>query len=178
MSLEGLPRFIVYFLLFSFSSNPAVETRSLQTNKKEPSSLPRPQSDLNDWKEKSAVIIYHLPGLLTKNVGGTFTVKLSKPTESKTMRDEYGMNRTTEVKTMKNEKKYGTHRTREGMTIKHMEKKNMYESNRSREGKTTRDKRKKTKYGLGRTAEAKIMKNMKNMKEHRYGTRIIKLKAN
>ena len=165
MSLVGLPRFIVHFLLFSFSSNPGVETKSFQTNKKEPSSLPRPQSDLNDWKEKSAVIIYHLPGLLTKNVGGTFTVKLSKPTESKTMRDEYGMNRTTEVKTMKNEEKWGTHRTREGKAIRHMKKRKVYESNRSRGGKSTRDKRKKTKYGMIRTAEAKIMKNMKTSQE-------------
>ena len=198
MSLVGIPRFTLYLLLFLFSSNLMVETKSLHTNKKEPSSLAQPQSDLNHWKEKSAVIIYHLPGLLIKNVGGKFTVRVSKPTESKTMRNKYGTDKTTKVKTMKdqnNEKKYGTHRTRKGKTMRHKKRKNIYGSkrfregmtmrhkkrkkgygsNRSREGKITRDERKKTKCGLNRTAEAKIMKNTKQ--ENKYGIRIMKLKA-
>ena len=177
MSLVGIPRLILYLLFISFSSNLAIETKSLQTNKKEPSSLPRPQSDLNDWKEKSAVIIYHLPGLLINNVGGKFTVKVSKPTESKTMRDKYGTDRTTEVKTMKdqnNEKKYGTHRTRKGKSMRHEKKENKYGSKRIREVMTriTRDERKKTKCGLNRTAEAKIMKNTKQEKNHEAKSKI------
>ena len=37
--------------------------------------MPQPQSDLYGWKEKSATIIHQLPGLLTKNKKGRFTLK-------------------------------------------------------------------------------------------------------
>ena len=66
-------------------------TQSLQTHEKETT----PQNDLTNWKDKSAIIIHHLPGqtILTKNVGRGFTVKFLDPTEAKIVKKakkEYG----------------------------------------------------------------------------------------
>ena len=68
-------------------TNPAgVATQSLQAHEKETSLLPKAQNNVNNWKNKSAIIIHHLPGLLTRNVGGTFTVKFLDPTKAKTVK--------------------------------------------------------------------------------------------
>ena len=83
MPLVGLRVVIILFRLLSLSTNsvvvatsdlqtsPAVAaTQSLKTQDR--SLLTKPQNDLNNWREGSAIIIHHLPGLLTKHVGGTF----------------------------------------------------------------------------------------------------------
>ena len=75
MPLVGLRGFFYLFLFLSLSANPTGATVSLQTNEKEPKLMPEPQSDLIGWKEKSATIIHQLPGLLTKNKKGRFTLK-------------------------------------------------------------------------------------------------------
>ena len=49
--------------------------------------MPKVQNNLNNWKDKSAIIIHRLPGLLTKNVGGTFTIKFLDPTKAKTVKN-------------------------------------------------------------------------------------------
>ena len=81
--------FVSLFLLLS--TNPAIvatatnssgiATQSLETHEKET----KPQNNLNKWKDKSAIIIYHLPGqtILTKNVRGAFTVQFLGSAEAK-----------------------------------------------------------------------------------------------
>ena len=49
--------------------------------------MPKVQNNLNNWKDKSAIIIHRLPGLLTKNVGGTFTIKFLDPTKAKSVKN-------------------------------------------------------------------------------------------
>ena len=76
MPRVGLREVICVSLSLALSTNPVVE--GLQTNETEP------QKDLNDWKDKSATIIYHLPGLLTKGVRGKFTMRFLNLTETET----------------------------------------------------------------------------------------------
>ena len=78
MPRVGLREVICVSLLLALSTNPAVE--GLQTNETEP------QQDLNDWKDKSATIIYHLPGLLT-SVSGKFTMRFLNLTETESERN-------------------------------------------------------------------------------------------
>ena len=80
MPRVGLREVICVSLLLALSTNPVVE--GLQTNETEP------QQDLNDWKDKSATIIYHLPGLLTKTVRGKFTMRFLNLTETESERNE------------------------------------------------------------------------------------------
>ena len=76
MPRVGLREVICVSLLLALSTNPVVE--GLQTNETEP------EQDLNDWKDKSATIIYHLPGLLTKTLRGKFTMRFLNLTETVT----------------------------------------------------------------------------------------------
>ena len=88
MPRVGLREVIFVSLLVSLSAFLAVANKGLQTNDTEPEDLPQPEKDLNDWKEKSASIIHRLPGLLTKSVGGNFTLRFLKLTETKTEKNE------------------------------------------------------------------------------------------
>ena len=139
-----------------------------------------PQSEskvLNDWKEQSAVITFRLPGLLTKNEEGTFTVKFLNQGKTTTHKKKYGTHRNMESKTKrhkKNKKKFGTHRTMEAKTRDKKNKK-MHGLDRNIKAKTIRDKKSKKTYGTNRNMEAKTMKDVK--KGNNYGTRIMKLKA-
>ena len=96
MPLVGLRVIIILFRLLSLSTNSTVvatldlqpspvvvSTRSLKTQER--SFLTKRQNDLNNWRQRSAIIIHHLPGLLTKNAGGNFTVKFLDP-KSATMK--------------------------------------------------------------------------------------------
>ena len=86
MPLVGLRGVFFVFLLLSLSTNPA--DASLPTNEKEPKLMPQPQSDLNGWKEKSAILIHQLPGLLTKSEKGRFALKLLNPGENNLMKNQ------------------------------------------------------------------------------------------
>ena len=99
MPRVGLREVIYVPLLLALSTNPAVATKDLQTDEKETKLLPQPQTNLNEWKEKSATIIHRFPGLLTKSVGGKFALRFLNLTETKTERNKmkekvYGMIRT------------------------------------------------------------------------------------
>ena len=112
MPLVGLRVVIILFRLLSLSTNSAVvATSDLQTSPavaatqsmktQDRSFLPKPQNDLNNWREGSAIIIHHLPGLLTKHVGGTFTLKFLDPKGTKIVKNantEYGKYRKTSTK--------------------------------------------------------------------------------
>ena len=92
MALLGLRGVIFTFLLLSFSkrfsTNCANATQSLPTNREKTGVLQQRQNDLNNWQNKSAVIIHRLPGLLTKHAGQPFTVKLLNHRGAK---KKYGM---------------------------------------------------------------------------------------
>ena len=89
MPRVGLREVIFVSLLLALSTDLAVANKGLQTNETEPKDLPQTaEKDLNDWKEKSATIIHRLPGLLTKSVGGNFTLRFLKLTETKTEKNE------------------------------------------------------------------------------------------
>ena len=88
MTHVGLRVLKLIYVLVALSTNPAVATKGLQTNETEPEDLQKTGKDLNDWKEKSATIIHRLPGLLTKSVGGNFTLRFLKLTETKTEKNE------------------------------------------------------------------------------------------
>ena len=96
MPRVGLREVIYVPLLLALSTNPAVATKDLQTDEKETKLLPQPQTNLNEWKEKSATIIHRFPGLLTKSVGGKFALRFLNLTETKTEMKEkrYETNRT------------------------------------------------------------------------------------
>ena len=90
----GLRGVIFTFLLLTFSKrycpNCANATPSLPTNREKTGVLQQRQNDLNNWQNKSAVIIHRLPGLLTKHVGQPFIVKLLNRRGAK---KKYGMKR-------------------------------------------------------------------------------------
>ena len=102
MPLVGLRVVIILFRLLSLLSTNSVVVASLDlqtspavvaTQSLDRSFLPKPQNDLNNWREGSAIIIHHLPGLLTKHVGGTFTLKFLDPKGTKIVKKpskEYG----------------------------------------------------------------------------------------
>ena len=94
MPLVGLRVVIIIFRLLSLSTNSVVvATSDLQTSPavaatqsmktQDRSLLTKPQNDLNNWRERSAIIIHHLPGLLTKHVGGPFTLEFLDPKGTK-----------------------------------------------------------------------------------------------
>ena len=98
MPLVGLRWVIFVSLLLSLSNNP-VATLDLQINpalvagsdlqmheQQDLDFVTEPQNEhLKNWRERSVFIVHHLPGLLTKYVGGNFTVKFLDP-KSATMK--------------------------------------------------------------------------------------------
>ena len=72
----------------SMQANPSnVATQSMQTQEKETKVLPKVQNNLNNWKDKSAIIIRCFPGLLTRNFGGTFSIEFLDPKEAKIVKN-------------------------------------------------------------------------------------------
>ena len=72
----------------SMQANPSnVATQSMQTQEKETKVLPKVQNNLNNWKDKSAIIIRCFPGLLTRNFGETFSIEFLDPKEAKIVKN-------------------------------------------------------------------------------------------